>query len=392
MDFDLTEEQQLLKSNARAFLEKEIAPQVEEYESRGPLTRAETIAFIKQLMPLGYYNGQLSEEYGGSNLDVKTHGVLIEEFARVWAGLCGTIWIAGGAGGGIPEHERVELQQRVRAGESIACAGITEPEVGSGSTRIETRATLDGDEWVVNGTKTWISCAPIADHARVTVTVDPAQGGKGLRTIWMRRDASPWEHVRHNNLFGLRTWPNGEMRFDNVRVPRTHMAEMRSGRGQSGDERSNGERRVWSFERPRAVLAIMSVGIAQAAIDASIRYAQERQQFGRPIGSFQLVQEMLVDMVIETESARFLAYRAMDLQDKGRDSTWQASAAKAFATEMAIRVASKAIEIHGALGLLEGYPIERYFRDARSMTIPDGTTEIQKLVIGRQLTGISAFN
>jgi acyl-CoA dehydrogenase len=140
------------------------------------------------------------------------------------------------------------------------------------------------------------------------------------------------------------------------------------------------------------VLAIMSVGIAQAAIDASIGYARERQQFGRPIGSFQLVQEMLVDMVIETESARFLAYRAMDLQDKGRDSTWQASAAKAFATEMAVRVASKAIEIHGALGLLEGYPIERYFRDARAMTIPDGTTEIQKLVIGRQLTGISAFN
>lgn len=391
MDFDLTDEQQLLKSNVRAFLEKEIAPQVAEYEQKGPLTREETISFIKQLMPWGYYNGQLSAEYGGSDLDVKTHGVLIEECARVWAGLCGTVWIAGSAPAAIPDHERLELQQRMRAGESIGCAGITEPEVGSGSTRIATRATLDGDEWVVNGSKTWISCAPIADHVSLTVSVDPTLGGKGLRTIWLRRDASPWENVRHNNLFGLRTWPNGEMRFDHVRAPRTHMREMRR-REPADEERTDGARRVWSFERPRAVLAIMSVGIAQAALDDSIRYARERQQFGRPIGSFQLVQEMIADMAIETECARFLAYRAMDLQDKGRDSTWQASAAKAFATEMAVRVASKAIEIHGALGLLEGYPIERYFRDARAMTIPDGTTEIQKLVIGRQLTGLSAFS
>lgn len=392
MDFDLTEEQQLLKTNVRAFMEKEIAPQVAEYEARGPLTRAETLAFIKQVMPLGYYNGHLSEEYGGANLDRKTQGILMEEFSRVWPGLAGTIWIAGNLPVGLPDHERAELRDRIRAGESIGCAGITEPEVGSGSTRVQTRATLDGDEWVVNGTKTFISCAPIADHTSVTVTIDPSLGGKGLRTIWLRRDVSPWEHVRHNNLFGLRAWPNGEMRFDNVRAPRTHIRAMRRTEGENGSNGASSDRRVWSFESPRCMLAMMSVGIAQSAIDASIRYAQERQQFGRPIGSFQLIQEMLADMVIETESARFLALRAMDLQDKRQDSTWQASAAKAFATEMAIRVASKAIEIHGALGLLEGYPIERHFRDARAMTIPDGTTEIQKLVIGRQLTGLSAFS
>jgi alkylation response protein AidB-like acyl-CoA dehydrogenase len=139
------------------------------------------------------------------------------------------------------------------------------------------------------------------------------------------------------------------------------------------------------------MLSIMGVGIGQACIDASIKYAQERHQFGRPIGSFQLVQEMIVDMVIEVESARFLAYRAMDMQDKGQDATWQAAAAKAFCTEMSHRVASKAVEIHGALGLMEDFPIERYFRDARSLSIPDGTTEIQKLVVGRRLLGISAI-
>ena len=140
------------------------------------------------------------------------------------------------------------------------------------------------------------------------------------------------------------------------------------------------------------MLAIMGVGLGQAAIDASIAYMRDRKQFGRPIGSFQLVQGMLYEMVAETEAARFLTLRAMDMQDKGQDSTWQAALAKGFSTEMAGRVTSKAIEIHGALGLTEGYPIERYFRDARALTIPDGTTEIQKLVVGRQLTGINAIH
>ena len=152
------------------------------------------------------------------------------------------------------------------------------------------------------------------------------------------------------------------------------------------------KKRVWHFDQPRTLLAIMSVGIAQAALDTSIKYAQERRQFGRPIGKFQLVQEMIAEMAMETEAARYLTYKAMDLQDKGEDAIWQSSAAKAYATDMAIRVTSKAIEVHGAVGLMEDFPLERYFRDARSLTIPDGTTEIQKLVIARKLLGISAIS
>jgi alkylation response protein AidB-like acyl-CoA dehydrogenase len=281
------------------------------------------------------------------------------------------------------DSEVRELQQRMRAGESISAGGITEPDHGSDSSRIETRATRDGDEWVINGTKTWISDSPICDHIIVNVTIDPSLGRDGLRRVYVNRERSPFEPVRHNRLLGLRAWPNGELRFDNVRVPRTAISDPRESIGTS--------KRVWNFETPRSMLSVMGVGIGQACIDASIRYARERHQFGRPIGSFQLVQEMIVDMVIEVESARFLAYRAMDLQDKGRDATWQAAAAKAFATEMSARVASKAVEIHGALGLMEDFPIERYFRDARSLSIPDGTTEIQKLVVGRRLLGISAI-
>ena len=389
MDFDFTEEQTLLKQNVRVFLEKEIAPLVDDYERKGPLTRDDTIRFIKMLMPWGFYNGRASEEFGGSNLDAKTYGLLHEELARIWPSLCGTLFIAGGTGSpaGLPDSEIREIQARMQAGESIGAGGISEPDHGSASSRMQTNAKLDGDTWVVNGTKTWISNGPICDHINLSLSVDPSKGREGIRNLFIRRDVSPFETVRHNNLLGVRAWPNGELRFDAVRVPRANMREARGAVSEPG-----GGRRVWHFDSPRSLLAIMGVGIGQAAIDASIRYARERHQFGRPIGSFQLVQEMIVEMVIETESARFLAYRALDLQDKGRDATWQASAAKAFGTEMAVRVASKAIEIHGAVGLLEEFPLERYFRDARALTIPDGTTEIQKLVIGRQLIGISAIN
>jgi alkylation response protein AidB-like acyl-CoA dehydrogenase len=339
-------------------------------------------------MPFGYYNGRAPEEYGGSNLDAKTDGLLNEELARIWGSLCGILFIAGGSGAtiGLSDSEVREFRDRMRAGESISSGGISEPDHGSDSSRLETAASLDGDEWVVNGTKTWISNGPIADHINLMVNIDPGRGREGIRSLYVRRDQSPYETVRHNALLGFKAWPNGELRFDNVRVPRQHLRE-RGGTAQAG-----GQRRVWHFETPRSTLALMGVGIAQAAIDASIRYAKERHQFGRPIGSFQLVQEMIVDMVIETESARFLAYRALDMQDKGQDATWQSAAAKAFGTEMAVRVTSKAIEIHGALGLMVDMPLERYFRDARSLTIPDGTTEIQKLVIGRRLLGISAIN
>jgi len=386
MDFDLTEEQQLLKTNVRAYLDREIAPQAAEHEKRGQLTREELIGFIKQLMPWGYYNGRASEEFGGSNLDAKTFAVLQEELSRAWAGLAGAVWIAGGSGSpsGVPERYLPELKDRMRAGESISCGMITEPDHGSDSSRVETRAVLDGDEWVVTGTKTFISNGPVADHGTVNLTIDPAAGRDGVRTIFVHREESPFETVRQNHLLGLRAWPNGELRFDEVRVPRQNLRERNIASPEG--------KRVWHFETPRTTLAIMAVGIAQASIDASVKFARERHQFGRPIGSFQLVQEMIVDMVIETECARMLTFRAMDLQDKNRDSSWESSIAKAYATEMGVRVTSKAIEVHGGVGLIDEMPLGRYFRDARSLTIPDGTTEIQKLVAGRRILGISAIN
>lgn len=386
MDFDLSEEQQLLKTNVRAYLEKEIAPQVDDYERQGPLSREATIGFIKQLMPFGFYNGQMPSAFGGVDMDATTYGVINEELSRVWPGLCGTLWIAGGAAGapGISESELRELQERVRAGESIRAGAITEPNHGSDSSRLETTATRDGDEWVINGAKSWISNGPICDQITVTVTVDRAAGRAGLRRAFIDTRRSPFEVLRSNTLLGLRGWPNGDLRFDDVRIPHDALTDPR-------EPSRGGGKQVWNFEAPRTMLAVMGVGIAQAAVDASIRYAQERHQFGRPIGAFQLVQNLIVEMVTEVECGRYLTYRAFDLRDKGQDATTAAALAKGYATEMAARVTSKAVEVHGALGLLGGYPIERMFRDARSLSIPDGTTEIQKLVVGRRILGISAI-
>lgn len=237
---------------------------------------------------------------------------------------------------------------------------------------------------MINGTKAWISNGPVCDHVLVAAQTDKAAGRAGVQWVLVDQDVSPYASTRTNNLLGLRAWPNGELSFQDCRVPRQNV-------GVAGLGGLTDERRPWAFETPRSMLAIISTGIAQAAIDASVGYALERQQFGRPIARFQMVQEMIADMVIETEAARLLAYQSLDLLDHAEECTWQAAAAKAYATEMAVRVTSKAIEVHGAAGLSEELPIERYFRDARAMTIPDGTTEIQKLIIGRAKTGVSAF-
>jgi len=386
MDFQLSEEQRMLKANVRAFLEREIAPAAQERDSKGPLTRQEAISFIKKLMPFGYYNGWLPAEYGGSGLDHKSAGLLQEELSRAWASLAGMVWLAGGSGAALAAGltHRQELVERVRAGEAIGAGAISEPNVGSDATSIETTATPDGDDWVINGTKAWISNAPICDHVLVAVQTDRTAGRAGIRWLLVQQEVSPYTATRTNRLLGMRAWPNGDLSFQDCRVPR---AAAPAGPAIA----AGGERRVWTFDVPRSMLACMSTGIAQAAIDASINYARERRQFGRPIASFQMVQEMIVDMIIETEAARLLAFQALDMLDRGEDCTWQAAAAKAYATEMAVRVTSKAIEVHGASGLSEELPVERYFRDARAMTIPDGTTEIQKLIIGRARIGVSAF-
>lgn len=384
MDFDFTEEQKMLKSNVRDFLAKEIAPVVDERDRQGPFTKEEVIGYIKKLMPFGYYTGNLPEEYGGMGLNATTSAILNEELTYVWASLSATIFIASLAPGILllaPEELRKKLLPRVAAGELIGCAGITEPNAGSDAAAMETTAVLDGDEYVINGTKTWISNGTIADVCNVLAVTDKSKGPLGISMIVVEKEVSPFQ-ARELHKIGWRAFPTAELSFVDCRVPKNNLL---------GDPAEGYRRTMQQFETARSGMAIMAAGISQAAIDASIKYAQERKQFGRPIGSFQMIQEMIADMIAETEASRLLAYRALDLIDKGVRARLESSLAKAYACEAAVRVTSKAIQIHGAMGYSDEYPVERYFRDARMLTIPDGTTQIQKLVVGREAIGIRAF-
>jgi alkylation response protein AidB-like acyl-CoA dehydrogenase len=240
---------------------------------------------------------------------------------------------------------------------------------------------LDGDDYVINGTKMWISNGTIADYVIVVATTDSSKGRDGICQLLVEKEVSPFES-REIKKLGVKAFPTAELVFKDCRVPKGNLL-VAPGKGFKATKRD------LAFARCNASIA--SVGIAQAALDAAVRYAKGRIQFGKPIGKFQLIQEMLADMAMELDAARFLAYRAFSLLDKGDLPMKEASMAKAYATEAAVRIASKSIQIHGSYGLAEEFPVERYFRDARVYTIPDGTTEIQKLVVGREMLGLSAF-
>ena len=384
MDFDLTEEQQMMKTNVSKFLDKEIVPIVDEQEKRGPLDKETAVSLIQKLMPFGYLVGFLPEQYGGSVLDHKTNGILVEELAKAWGSLAGTLFIAAAFWwllneAGNPEQKE-RLMPRASTGDYIGCLAITEPNVGSDVAGVETTAFLDGNEYVINGTKTWISNGSIADAAFILATTDKSLGPLGMSFMLVERDVSPFD-ARELHKLGLRSFPTSELSFNDCRIPRANQLDPGSGY----------ERTMAFFDVSRAMVGATCTGIAQAAIDASIKYAQDRTQFGRQLGSFQMIQEMVVDMIAETEAGRLLSFRALDLLDKGEKCRWQASLAKAYSTEAAVRTTSKAIQIHGAMGLSEEYPVERYFRDARTLTIPDGTTQMQKLIVGRRALGIRAF-
>jgi len=279
VDFDFTEEQKMLKTNVRDFLAKEIAPVVDERDRQGPFTKEEVIGYIKKLMPFGYYTGNLPEEYGGMGLNATTSAILNEELTYVWSSLAATIFIASLAPGILllaPEELRKKLFPRVAAGELIGCAGITEPNAGSDAAAMETTAVLDGDEYVINGTKTWISNGTIADVCNVLAVTDKSKGPLGISMIVVEKEVSPFQ-ARELHKIGWRAFPTAELSFVDCRVPKSNLL---------GDPAEGYRRTMQQFETARSGMAIMAAGISQAAIDASIKYAQERKQFGRPIGAF----------------------------------------------------------------------------------------------------------
>lgn len=385
MEFELSKNQKMLQSSVREYLKDKIEPIAAERDRQGPLTKQESHTFLRALEPFGFIGTLVPEALGGVGMNHIEWAVIHEELRKVWAGLGGMVGITASTTNSISHTKNEALRDRILpgllVGDKIACTAITEPDVGSNAAAITTEAVLDGDTYVINGNKTWISNGAVADYVVVVATTDPAKGQAGICHILVEKEVSPFE-AHEIPKMGVKAFPTAELNFKNCRVP---VENLLSAPGEGFKRTLRG----LTFARCNA--AIASVGIAQAAIDAAVKYAKGRTQFGKPIGKFQLIQEMIAEMVIEIDAARLLAYRAFSILDKGEVPIKEASIAKAYATEAGVRIASKAIQIHGAYGLSSEFPVERYFRDARIYTIPDGTTEIQKLVIGREILGMSAF-
>ncbi len=383
MELELNEAQRLLKENARSFIDKEIAPLASEKDTHD-FPKELGIELLKRLNILGYISGPLPGSEGGEDLDLLSWAILLEELSRGWAGLglscmlqtLNTLFISRV---GSPDIKRRFIPQ-LKDADKIICVCFTEPDHGSNLAGFRTTAIKKGGKYILNGTKIWISGGDIADIA-IVLALDGRreEGGKPFLLI-VEKEKSPFEARRLSKL-GLHACPTAEMNFDECEVPEENVLVPAEGYKET----------LIQFQFYRAGLGTVSVGIAQASLDASIKYARERIQFGRPIASFQLIQNMIVEMLAETEAARFLTLKAWGKIDRGERAEVEAALGKAFATEVAVKVASRAIQIHGAYGLSSEYPVERYFRDARTMTIPDGTTEIMKLIVGRRVLGISAI-
>jgi len=382
MHFTLNAEQQLLRDNIRRFMKSEVSPRIAQHDA------AHTFPFelLKALAQFGYIGGRLSEADGGMELDQMTWAMMMEEAGYAWLSLRTMLNITNGpihklAAEGTPAQKKRFLEPLLACERRVFTA-ISEPGTGSNIAQIQTRADLQGDHYVLNGRKLWITNGAFADFGIVVArTYSPDCQGQ-LSTFLVERDATPYEARRVDTMV-LRSTGTAELSFDNVKIPRENLL---------GEEGSALKRMLVGLDSARVNIAMGAVGAAQSALDLSIDYARTRTQFGKPIGSFQLVQKMIVDMKVRVEAARALGLRAAAALDSDSDDARMAcSIAKLYATEAAHEVADMALQVHGGLGYATDYPIERIFRDTRGGTIPEGTTEVQTLIVGRELLGMSAI-
>ena len=383
MDFDLTSEQQAIRKLAKDFADKEIAPGARERD------RSETFPkdVLKKMAPLGLLGGPVPEKYGGIGLDFVSHALVTEEVGRADSSVRTTLSVQISlVEMTILKFGTEEQKQRwlpsLCKGEVIGCFGLTEPEVGSDATKLRTSAKRDGDSWVLNGRKMWISNGSVSKLALVFAQGDPAKEAKGITAFVLERDRQPYGSQALHGKLGLRSSDSSELILDDVRVPDANRL------GEIGD---GFKVAMTALDSGRFSVSAGCVGICQGCVDASTAYAKEREQFGRPIAAFQLVQAMIADMVVDTHAARALVWKAAWLKDTGQPNTLETSVAKLFSTEAAIRSANTAIQVHGGAGYVDDHPVERYLRDARVTTLYEGTSQIQKLIIGRLTTGINAM-
>src|SRR5712691_3092233 len=382
MDFTLSTEQQLIRESAREFVAREIEPHAREWD------RAETMdrGIVATLASAGFLGAALPEEHGGMGLDTVSYCVLCEELGRGDSSVRGIVSVNVGLVGkaiakwGTDEQRRAWLPP-LCSGSGLGCYALTEPGSGSDPASLATRAERDGDAWVISGSKIFITLGTWASLALVFARTG-GEGARGITCFAVPTDSPGFEARPIKGKLGLRAQDTAELFLDGVRV---------SDRNRLGGEGEGFKVAMSALDNGRISLAAGAVGVAQGCLDACVAYATERRQFGKSIASFQLVQELLADIAVETEAARLLVWRAAALSDAGKPHTLESSYAKYFASEVAVRAANAAVQVHGGYGYVDEYPVGKYLRDARVTTLYEGTSQIQKLIIGRALTGESAF-
>jgi len=383
VDFDLTPEQELVRKTARDFADREIAPVAMEFD------RSEEFPWpvLEKMKPLGFLGASIPEEYGGMGLDPISYCLVIEEIARADSSIRGILSVNCSLVGtaiakyGTEEQKRNWLP-RVASGETIGCFCLTEPGAGSDPSSLKMTAVRDGDDFVLNGSKMFITNGTVAGLALTFANADPPKGAKGITAFLVPCDAPGFKATEIKGKLGLRAASTAELSYSDVRVPASSIL---------GDIGGGMKIALSALDDGRVSLGAGCVGIAQGCLEASLAYAKEREQFGRPIAGFQLIQEMLAEMLIEVEAARLLVWRAAALKEKGVRNTVEASIAKYVASEAAVRCANLAIQVHGGYGYIDEFPVGKYMRDARVTTLYEGTSQVQKLLLGRHLTGVNAF-
>jgi butyryl-CoA dehydrogenase len=384
MDFELTDEQRLIKETARSFTDAEIVDRARENDRNEHFD----LELVTKMAEQGYLGAIVPQEYGGAGLDYLSYGLIVEEIGRgdsamrtvvsVQTSLVCSAIVRWGT-----EEQKRRYLPKLCTGEWLGCFGLTEPDTGSDAANQRTRATRRDGGWVINGSKMWISMGNHAKLALIFAQTDPDKAHKGLACFLVETEGNDGyrpQEIHHK--MGLRGSDTASISLDDCFVAEDGML------GQVGD---GFKIAMTSLESGRYSVAAGCVGICQGCVDYSVAYAKERTQFGRPIASFQLVQAMLAEMKVETDAARMLVYRAGYLKDNGRPNSTETSIAKLYATETAVKCANTAIQVHGGSGYVDDHPVERYFRDVRVTTLYEGTSQIQKLIIGRALTGINAL-
>jgi butyryl-CoA dehydrogenase len=383
LDFQLTDEQRLISESARDFCDKEIAPRVRENDRAGRFDR-ELASMIGEM---GYLGATVSEEYGGRSLDYLSYALIVEQVGRVDSSArtvvsVQTSLVAGSIERWGTEEQKREWLPRLCSGEALGCFALTEPDAGSDPAGLRTRATKTDSGWTITGNKMWISMGNVADVALVFAQTDPGKRHKGLACFLVPTANEGYSSQEIHGKLGLRSSDTAEISLDEVELGEDAML------GEVGD---GFKVAMSALDNGRYSVAAGCVGICDGCVDASVAYAKERQQFGVPIASFQLVQELIADMIVKRDAARLLVYRAGALKDRDVRNTVETSIAKYYATEAAVDCANAAIQVHGGSGYVDDYPVERYLRDARVTTLYEGTSQIHKLIIGRDATGINAM-